>query len=135
MNRSVWIARLLGIGAVLESAMALVLLIDPAIAASLLVQSEGEAPGQLFGRIAGAGLLSLGIACWGARNTPLAPAGLGVAWAFVTYNLVACVTLVWAGVALASSALLAVAAAVLHGLVGMLLLVALLGRGEAATGD
>ena len=82
-------------------------------------------------RIAGGGLLSLGIACWWARHTPSSPASRGVAWAFLTYNVVACCTLAWAGPALASGGLPALGAAVLHGVLGAALLAALLARGEA----
>jgi hypothetical protein len=135
MNKSVWLARLLSIGGVLEIVMALVLLADPTVVASIILQSELEAPGEFFGRIAGAGLLSLGIACRRARNTPLAPASLGVAWAFLAYNVVACITLVWAGVAMASNGLPALGASVLHGMFGAVLLGALLRRGQASAGS
>lgn len=129
MNRPVWLALLLSIAAVLETAVALGLLVDPPGVASILLQSKLEAPGDVISRIAGGGLLALGIACWFARKTPLAPAGLGVAWALLAYNVVACVTLAWAGTALASGGLPALSASVLHGLFGAALLGTLLRRG------
>jgi len=87
-------------------------------------------PGVVVARLAGGGLLALGIACWCARTTPRSPAGLGVAWGFLAYNLVACVTLVRAGTAPASGGLLALGAATLHGVLGAGLLVALAGRNQ-----
>jgi hypothetical protein len=134
MNRPVWLARLLSIAGVLESVVALGLLVDPPGVAWILLQSELEAPGEVIGRIAGGGLLSLGIACWCARNTPSAPASLGVAWALLAYNVVACITLAWAGTAMASDGLPAFGTSVLHGLFGAALLGTLLRRGQASTG-
>jgi GNAT superfamily N-acetyltransferase len=52
-----------------------------------------------------------------------------LAWALLAYNVVACVTLAWAGTAMASGALLALSASVLHGLFGAALLGTLLRRG------
>ena len=86
---------------------------------------------MVLGRLAGAGLLSLGIACWYARHTPASPASVGVAWAFLAYNGIASFLLAWAGSALASGGLLALAASALHGVLAIALLVALRGRSGA----
>ena len=131
MNKSVWLARLFGIAGILESLVALALIVDPSGAASILLQSSLEVPGDVIGRIAGGGLLSLGIACWYARKTPTAPASLGVAWGLLSYNVVACVTLAFAGTAMASGGFLALSASALHGLFGVVLL-ALLILGDQA---
>lgn len=90
---SVWLARILGAGAILETGVGLVLLVDPSGLASLLLRSPLEGAGLVFARIGGGGVLSLGIACWCARETRLMPAELGVSRAFLAYNLVAYVTL------------------------------------------
>lgn len=132
MNRSVWLARLLGIAGVLETVVALALLVDPHGLASLLLQSNLEAPGEVVGRIAGGSLLSLGVACLSARSTPSAPASLGVAWALLAYNIVACITLAWAGIAMESGGLPALSASVLHGLFVVALLVILPQRAKAS---
>ena len=132
--KRVWLTRLLVIAGVLETAVALGLLVDPTGVASILLQARLEAPGQVIGRIAGGGLLALGIACWCARNTPLEPASLGVAWALLAYNIVACVTLAGAGTAIAGGGLTALGAAVLHGLFGAALLGTLLQRGQTSAG-
>jgi hypothetical protein len=132
MNKPVWLARLLGIGGVLETVSGLGLLLDPAGGASALFGSSMEGAGLAIGRIGGGGLLALGIACWLARRTPTSPASVGVAWAYLAYNVVTCVTLAWAGVALGGSSLPALGGSVLHGVLGAAMLVALLGRGQAA---
>jgi hypothetical protein len=131
MDKSVWLARLLGIAGILESVTGLALIIDPAVVASILLQSSLPTPGDIIGRIAGGGLLSLGIACWYARKTPTTPAGLGVAWGLLAYNIVACVTLAFAGSAMHSGGFLALSAAVLHGLFATALLGVLFRRGQS----
>src|SRR5512137_2645374 len=68
MNKSVWLARLLGLGGVLETLAGLGLLVDPAGGAAALLGSPLEGPGMTIGRIGGGGLLALGIACWLARK-------------------------------------------------------------------
>jgi hypothetical protein len=129
MNKPTWIARLLGLGGVLESVAGLGLIIDPAGGASALLGSSMEGPGIVIGRIGGGGLLALGIACWLARKTPEAPASVGVAWAYLAYNAVTCITLAWESVTLGGDSLPAVGAAVLHGVVGAALLGALYRHG------
>jgi hypothetical protein len=130
MNNHVWLGRLLTVGAVLETAAGLGLLVDPAGAGMTLVNSPLEGSGIVIGRIGGAGLLALGIACWGARKTPSAPASLGVSWAYLTYNVLGCLTLAWTGLTLTNGRLPALGAAALHGVVGVALLGALLVRGR-----
>jgi len=134
MNKPVWLARLLGFGGVLETVAGLGLLVDPAGAASALFGSSMEGPGVAIGRIGGGGLLSLGIACWLARKTPSAPASVGVARAYLAYNVVTCVTLAWAGVALEGGSVPALGASVLHGVLGAAVASALFGRGRASLG-
>jgi hypothetical protein len=85
-------------------------------------------------RIGGGGVLSLGIACWSARGTPSSPAGLGVARAFLAYNLVACAILALARTPLPGG-LAALGASVLHGLLAAALCTALFGSGRAHTGS
>jgi len=100
MNKPIWLARLLTLGGVLETLAGLGLLIDPAGGVLALLGSSMQGPGVVIGRIGGGALLSLGIACWLARKTPTALASVGVAWAYLAYNVVTCVTLAWTSVAL-----------------------------------
>jgi hypothetical protein len=135
MNKPVWLARLLSLGGVLETVAGLGLLVDPAGGASALFGSSMQGPGVAIGRIGGGGLLSLGIACWLARKTPTAPASVGVAWAYLAYNVVTCVTVAWASVVPGGGSLLALGASVLHGVLGAAVLGALLGRGQPSVGS
>jgi hypothetical protein len=130
MNKSVWLARILSLGGILEAVVGLGLLVTPSDLSSFLLRSPLAGPGLVIARVGGGGLVALGIACWGARRTPSAPASLGVSWGFLAYNIVACATLAWAGPALASGGLPALGVAVLHGILGAGLLGALLGRGQ-----
>jgi hypothetical protein len=132
MNKPVWLTRLLTLGGVLETAAGLGLIVDPAGGASALLGSSMAGPGVTIGRIGGGGLLALGIACWSARKTPTAPASVGVAWAFLAYNVVTCVTLAWTSVERGDGSLPVLGAAVLHGVLGAAVLGALLGRGRAS---
>jgi len=134
MNKTVWLARILSTGGVLETGTGLILLIDPSALASLLLRSPLEGAGLIVARIGGGGVLALGIACWCARKTPMTPAGLGVSWAFLAYNLVACVTLALARPALASNGLPALGASILHGVLAAALLGALFGRRRSSAG-
>jgi hypothetical protein len=135
MSKPVWIARLLSVGGVLETVSGLGLLLDPAGGALALFGSSIEGAGVAIGRIGGGGLLALGIACWLSRKTPMAPASVGVGWAYLAYNVVACVTLTSASVAVGGGSLPALGGSVLHGVIGAALLVALLGRGEVSAGS
>ena len=135
MTKRVLLGRLLGLGGVLETVAGLGLLVDPAGGALALFGSSMEGPGVAIGRIGGGGLLALGIACWWARKTPTAPASVGVGWAYLVYNVVTCVTLAWATVALAGGSLPALGASVLHGVLGVAVLGALLGRGQDSIGS
>ena len=135
MTKRVLLGRLLGLGGVLETVAGLGLLVDPAGGALALFGSSMEGPGVAIGRIGGGGLLALGIACWLARKTPTAPASVGVGWAYLVYNVITCVTLAWASVTLVGSSLPTWGAAVLHGILGAAVLVALLGRGQDSVGS
>jgi hypothetical protein len=132
MSKPVWLARLLSLGGILETLTGLALLFDPAGGATAFFGSSIEGAGLAIGRIGGGGLLALGIACWLARKTPTSPASVGVGWAYLAYNLVTCVTLVWAVVTLAAGSPAALGGLVLHGVIGAALLAALLGRSPAS---
>ncbi len=133
MNRTVWLGRILSVGGVLETGLGLALLVDPSAVAFLLLRAPLEEPGIVVARIGGGGLLALGIACWGARATPTTRAGLGVSWAFLAYNVVACAMLAWTHPPWVGGGLPALGASVLHGMLAAALLGALLGRGPVAS--
>ena len=125
MNATVWLSRLLAIGAVLEIPVGLGLLVVPSPLSTVLLGAPLFGAGLVVARIGGGGLLALGIACWFARSTPTVPAGLGLSASLLTYNVIACVTLVLVPPGPGSRALL-LGVAVLHGLLAAGLLVALI---------
>ena len=126
MDKTVRLANILSIGGVLETGTGLALLVDPPAVAFLLLRSPLAGPGVVVARLAGGGLLALGIACWYGRGTPSTPAGLGVSRAFLAYNLVACAVLALARPPFPGG-LVALGASVLHGLLAAALVTALFG--------
>lgn len=114
MNAALWLSRLLGIGAILEIPVGLGLLAMPSPLSVLLLGAPLSGAGLVIARLAGGGLLALGIACWFARSSPTARASLGVAGAFLVYNGIACVTLLLAQPS-PQIHVLSLGAAVLHG--------------------
>jgi hypothetical protein len=129
MNSNLLVERILRAGAALESSVGVVLLVQPSAVSSLLLESPLVGPGLAFGRLAGGGLLGLGIACWHARGSVSSPAGLGAARAFLAYNVVASAILILARPPLPGG-VLALGASAAHGLLGLLLLYALFGPGR-----
>jgi len=130
MTTSVLLGRLLVAGAVLEAAAGLGLLFAPSTLATLLLRDSLAGAGVIIARLGGGGVLALAIACWFARRTPSTAAGLGVARAFLAYNLVAFGALIAAYPPLPGG-LAALSLAVLHGLLAMALLAALFAPREA----
>jgi len=89
---------LLIVTAVLEAATGVALLAAPALIVSILLASALDAPASIFAaRLAGAALLSLGIACWLASRDTKSRAGRGVVTAMLSYNVLAVALLVYAG--------------------------------------
>jgi hypothetical protein len=74
--------------AVIEAGAGLALLCLPSAAANLLLGAPLEAPAAFtVARVGGAGLLTLGVACWLARSDAKSPAARGLVTAMVIYNL------------------------------------------------
>lgn len=95
---------LLTISAAIESVTGLTLLVTPSVPASLLLGSRLEtAVGSTVARIAGTGLLALGIACWLGRDDAVSARTLVAAILF--YNTAAAAVLIHAGLGLGVSAL------------------------------
>lgn len=77
------------------------MLLMPAFFASSLFGAPIDTPtGFAAGRIAGAALLALGIACWNARDGERNGPAAGVVVAILFYNFAAVAVLVWAGIRL-----------------------------------
>ena len=106
---------LLIIAAVIEAGAGLALLLIPAVAVSALLGAALDtATGLVAGRIAGAALLALAIACWQARNGERGNSATGVVAAMSFYNFAAAIVLVYAGTRLDLRSALLWPAIVLH---------------------
>jgi hypothetical protein len=90
--------KLLIVTALAETATGLMLLVSPTLVVAFLLGASLEAPAALVvARIAGAALLSLGCACWLARNNGPNRALGGMVAAMLLYNSVAVAVLANAG--------------------------------------
>jgi len=106
---------LLIIAAVMEALAGVALLLIPTVAVSALLGAPLDTPtGLVAGRIAGAALVALAIACWQARNGERGNPATGVIEAMSFYNFAAAILLVYAGIRLELRSALLWPAIVLH---------------------
>jgi hypothetical protein len=106
---------LLIIAAVIEVDAGLALLLIPNVAVSGLLGAPLDAgTGLVAGRIAGAALVALAIACWQARNGERGSPATGVVEAMSFYNFAGAIVLVYAGTRLELRSALLWPAIVLH---------------------
>src|ERR1044071_7538804 len=106
---------LLIIAAVTEAVAGVALLLIPAVAVSTLLGAALDtATGLVAGRIAGAALIALAIACWQARNAERGNWATGVVEGMSFYNFAAAMVLVYAGIRLDLRSALLWPAIVLH---------------------
>jgi len=85
---------LLIVTALVETGAGAALLLSPSLVAALLLGASLDAPAALVvARVAGAALLSLGAACWLARDRETGPAARGLVAAILLYNCAAIVVL------------------------------------------
>ena len=111
---------LLLLTAAIELGAGLALLGFPSAAVALLLGSPLEAPAAVaLGRVAGAALLALGVACWLAHCEAQSGAARGVITAMTVYNLGAVVILSAAGVQLRPVGVALWPAVVLHTAMGI----------------
>ena len=90
--------RFLKLTAIIEAATGLALIAVPAIVVRLLLGAEISGASIPLGRVAGAALLALGVACWLARGDTQSRATRGLVVAMLMYNLVATAILAFAGI-------------------------------------
>jgi hypothetical protein len=91
--------RLLTLTAIIEATTGLALLVMPSFVVRLLLGSPLETfDAVTLGRVAGSGLLALGVACWLARNDTESSATTGLVVAMLLYNLFVAIVLGGAGV-------------------------------------
>jgi hypothetical protein len=109
--------RLLILAAGLEAATGFALMIDPPLVARLLLGDGVSGTPMALGRVAGIGLLSLGLACWPGANATSAPAMR----ALLTYNILITIYLLCLGIGGEWVGFLLWPAVILHGIVTLLL--------------
>jgi hypothetical protein len=92
--------RFLTLTAIIEAATGLALIAVPAIVVRLLLGAEISGASIPLGRVAGAALLALGVACWLARDDRQSRTRRGLVVAMLMYNIVATAVLAFAGIGL-----------------------------------
>ena len=93
--------RLFVVTTVAEVGIGLALLLFPQFPVSMLLGTPlGPAGAQPVARVAGAALLSLGLACWLARDDEHSRVATGMIAAMLTYNTAAFAVLAYAGIGL-----------------------------------
>jgi len=106
--------RFLTLTAIIEAATGLALIAVPAIIVRLLLGTEISGASIPLGRVAGAALLALGVACWLARDDTQSRAARGLVVAMLMYNIVATAVLAFAGINLGLHGVALWPAVVLH---------------------
>ena len=106
--------RFLTLTAIIEAATGLALIAVPAIVVRLLLGAEISGASIPLGRVAGAALLALGVACWLARDDRQSRTARGLVVAMLMYNIVATAVLGFAGIGLGLHGVALWPAVVLH---------------------
>jgi len=106
--------RFLTLTAIIEAATGLALIAVPAIIVRLLLGTEISGASIPLGRVAGAALLALGVACWLARDDRQSRTARGLVVAMLMYNIVATAVLAFAGIGLGFRGVALWPAVVLH---------------------
>ena len=108
------------ISALIELGAGLALVIVPSAVVKLLLGSPLDAPVAIaVGRLAGAALLALGVACWLASGETKSRAAKGLIVAMLIYNVGAAVILGAAGIRLPAPGLALWPAVILHAIMAV----------------
>jgi len=112
-------SRLLKLTAIIETATGLGLMAVPSVVVRLLLGSPLDTSAAvMLGRVAGAALLALGVACWLARDDTQSRATRGLVVAMLMYNIPATAVLAFAGIGLGLHGVVLWPAVVLHAVMG-----------------
>jgi len=126
---------LLVVTALAEAGVGLTLLLSPPFVARLLLGVSLDAPAALIvGRIAGAALLSLGAACWLARDDGPSRARRGLIAAMLLYNSAAAAVLANAGAGVRLVGVLMWPAVALHAVLAVWCIACLRSGSASASG-
>jgi hypothetical protein len=107
--------RLLKLTALIEAATGFGLIVIPSVVVRLLLGSPLDTPAAVtLGRVAGAALLALGVACWLAQYDAQSCAARGLVSAMLMYNIAATAVLTFAGIGLGLHGVALWPAVVLH---------------------
>jgi len=117
--------KLLALAAVVEAATGLALIAVPAIVVRLLLGAEISGASMPLGRVAGAALLALGVACWLARDDTQSRTARGLVVAMLMYNIAATAVLAFAGIGLGLHGVALWPAVVLHAVMAIWCIVCL----------
>src|SRR6266478_3737556 len=91
--------RLLKLTAIIEADAGLALMVVPAVVVRLLLGSRLDTSAAVtLGRVAGAALCALGLACWLARDDGQSRAARGLVAAMLLYNVATVAVLAFAGI-------------------------------------
>jgi hypothetical protein len=113
-------SRLLKLTALIEAATGLGLIAAPSVVVRLLLGSPLETSAAVtLGRVAGAALLSLGIACWLARTDTPSRAARGLVAAMLFYNVAVAALLAFVGLASGLRGLMLWPAVTLHAMMAV----------------
>jgi hypothetical protein len=119
-------SRLLKLTAIIEVATGLGLMAVPSVVVRLLLGSPLDtSAAAMLGRVAGAALLALGVACWIARDDTQSRATKGLVVAMLMYNLVATAVLAFAGISLGLHGVVLWPAVVVHAVMAIWCIVCL----------
>ena len=123
---------LLKLTGIIETATGLGLMAVPSVVVRLLLGSPLDTSAAvMLGRVAGAALLALGVACWLARDDTQSRAARGLVVAMLMYNIPATAVLAFAGIALGLHGVALWPAVVLHAAMAIWCIMTLL-RTQAA---
>jgi len=101
--------------ALIEGCTGLSLVSLPALVIWLLLGVEKPSPEALIvGRVSGASLLAIGVACWLAHSDCGSRSQYGLLWGMLIYNVGACVVLAFAGAMMRMSGVALWPTVVLH---------------------
>jgi hypothetical protein len=106
--------RFLTLTAIIEAATGLALIAVPAIVVRLLLGAEISGASMPLGRVAGAALLALGVACRLARDDTQSRTARGLVVAMLMYNIVGTAVLAFAGIGVGLHGIALWPAVVLH---------------------
>jgi len=98
---------LLKLTGIIETATGLGLMAVPSVVVRMLLGSPLDTSAAvMLGRVAGAALLALGVACWLARDDTQSRAARGLVVAMLMYNIPATAVLAFAGIGLGQGVML-----------------------------